>query len=38
MNLGKVYDADSLLAHVNNDKDIYKDNEGENFPEERVYV
>ena len=22
---GKVYDADSLLAHVNNDKDTHKD-------------
>ena len=24
--MGKVYDADSLLAHVKNDKDKYKDN------------
>ena len=23
--MGKVYDADSLLAHVNNDKDTHKD-------------
>ena len=35
--MGKVYDADSLLAHVNNDKDTHKDKdkEGENFQEEK---
>ena len=25
--MGKVYDVDSLLAHVNNDKDTHKDKE-----------
>ena len=43
---GKVYNADSLLAYVNNDKDTHKDKykykgkdkERRNFQEERVHV